>query len=115
MPGENGEGHVDGFDESEEIDESELVTIVDEAGKEYACVVLAVADVDDQDYALLAPQDQLADDEAEELELFIFRYEVDTDEQVERFDYVEDEAVYKKVEAFFSQLMEQADEDEDEA
>lgn len=113
-PDENGEGHLDSFDDSEEVDEDELVTIVDEAGTERTCVVLAVADVDGRDYALLAPAAQLEDEGGEELELFIFTYDLD-DEENEVFGYVDDEAMYEKVREFFSTLIvEQQDEDEEE-
>lgn len=112
-PDENGEGHVDSFDESEEIEEEDIVTIVDEEGNERDCVVLAVAEVDGQDYALLAPAEQLDDDEGQELELFIFTYEVD-DEEMEMFGFVEDEAVYEKVREFFSTLISQEDDEDDE-
>lgn len=112
-PDENGQGHVDTFDESEEFDDDEVVTIVDEDGEERDCMVLAVADVDGVDYALLAPADQLKDDEEGELELFIFTYEVDDDE-TELFGYVEDEDTYERVRAFFSTLIgEEQGEDDD--
>lgn len=117
-PDENGEGHVDSFDESEDLEGDDVVTIVDEDGNERDCVVLAVAEVDGQDYALLAPADQLEDEEGQELELFIFTYDLDEDDdETEVFGFVEDEAVYEKVRDFFSTLINQdevEDEDDDE-
>ena len=115
MGGDNGAGFHDGFDESEEVDEDELVQIVDQ-GREIACVVLAVAEVDDQEYALLAPAAQLGeDDDDEELELFIFRYIV-TEDAVETFEGIEDDALWERVQQFFATLMdaEDADDEDDE-
>ena len=103
-PDENGQGHLDGFDDSEEIDEDDVVTITDEDGVERICVVLAVADVEGRDYALLAPAEQLEDEGGEELELFIFTYDLDEDE-TEVFGYVDDESTYEKVREFFSTLI----------
>jgi len=103
-PEENGDGILESFDESEEIEDDELVPIVDDEGVERACVVLAVAEVEGQDYALLAPADQLSDEEGEDLELFLFTYEVDED-GTEVFGGIEDEDVYEKVRDYFSTLL----------
>lgn len=105
---ENGEGHVDGFDESEELDADDLVTITDEEGTEWECAILAVVEHEGAEYALLAPVDQLEDEENEELEMFLFLYEVD-DEGVQTFSYIEDDEVYEAVQKAFTVLMEQAD------
>jgi uncharacterized protein YrzB (UPF0473 family) len=111
---ENGQGHLDSFDDSEEIDEDDIVTIVDEDGTERNCVVLAVAEVEGRDYALLAPAEQLQNEEGAELELFIFTYDIDDDDETEVFGWVEDEAVYERVREFFSTLIAQEQEDEEE-
>lgn len=103
-PEENGDGILEGFDESEEIEDDELVPIVDDEGVERLCVVLAVAEVEGRDYALLAPAEQLSDEEGEELELFLFTYEVD-DDGTEVFGGIDDEDTYLKVRDFFSTLL----------
>lgn len=107
-PDENGQGHVDTFDESEEIDDEDVVTLVDEEGNERDFAVLAVAEVEGQDYALLAPTEQLQEnDEGGELELYIFTYDIDEEDDTEQFGEVADEATYEKVRDFFSTLISQ--------
>lgn len=104
---ENGDGHVDTFDESEEFDPSDLVTITDEDGTDIDCAIVAVLDYEGQDYALLARVDQLGDDEdGDEIELFVFLYRVD-DEGNQLFSFVEDDATYEAVRGEFSVLMAQ--------
>ncbi len=108
---ENGDGHVDGFDESEELAEDDLVTITDDDGTEWECAILAVVEHEGDEYALLAPVDQLEDEESDELEMFLFLYEVD-DEGVQTFSYIEDDEVYEQVQQAFQVLMEQGGDDE---
>lgn len=106
----NGEGHVDELDESQTLEDDDVVTFTDEDGNEHRCAVLAIAEVEGRDFALLAPVDQLDDeDEDEALELFIFAYGED-DEGLETFSYVEDEALYDRVKDFFSTLVEEGEE-----
>ena len=111
---DNGHGFTDGFDESETVETDELVVIHD-GEQERPCVVLAIAEMDDQEYALLAPADQLGDvpegEDEGELELFIFAYSV-TDDERPLFSEILDEQVFERVRAFFSTLID-TDEDED--
>jgi len=104
---ENGQGHVEGFDDTEDIDE--VVVIIDEDDNERECVILAVIEQEDgQEYALLAPADQLEQDDGTELELFILT--ISTDEQGDdSFGFIEDETEYEAVKQVFSTLMEQAE------
>jgi len=104
-PGLHPEPSEEGFDESEELTEAELVTLVDEDGNESTYAMLALVEVEDHDYVLLAPLEQLADDEGEELELLIFGYEQD-DDGIDRFLEIEDESTYEKVRDFCATLFE---------
>ena len=61
---ENGAGLQEGFDENNEVTEDELVQIEDE-GVVYNCAVLAIAESEGQEYAMLAPAEQLSDAEEE--------------------------------------------------
>jgi uncharacterized protein YrzB (UPF0473 family) len=104
-PEENGDGHIDEFDESEGFDPEDLVTITDEEGQEIACAILAVMEHEGEEYALLARLDQLRD-EVEELEMFIFRYAMD-EEGTQLFSSVEDDETYDAVRDAFSLLISQ--------
>jgi uncharacterized protein YrzB (UPF0473 family) len=106
---ENGEGHVDGFDESEDLEADDLVTIQDEDGKQWDCAILAVVEHESAEYALLAPVDQLEDEEGDEVEMFLFVYQVD-DDGTQTFSYIEDDETYEAVREAFTVLMETNDE-----
>lgn len=104
-PEDNGDGHIDEFDESEEFDPADLVTITDEDGTEIDCAVLAVMDHEGESYALLARLEQL-DSDSEEVEMFIFHYALD-DEGNQMFSSVDDDATYEAVRQEFSLLIAQ--------
>lgn len=89
----NGLGHIDELDEGEDL---EVVQFTTEDGKEYTAAILAVIEHEGSDYAVLAPLDQLQDDDGEELELFLFEYGED-EEGGEFFSYIEDEAIFNAV------------------
>jgi uncharacterized protein YrzB (UPF0473 family) len=97
----NGAGHVDELDEGDEL---EVVTFTDEDGKEYTAAILAVIEVEEQDFAVLAPVEQLEDPEAGDLELFLFHYGED-EEGNECFSYIEDEVLFDKVREAASQIL----------
>lgn len=98
----NGVGHVDELDESTDLD---IVEFEDEEGKVHTAAILAIIEVDDLDYAVLAPVDQLEDDASEELEIFLFQYAED-EEGNEMFAYIDDEAVFKQVQEAASLVLE---------
>jgi hypothetical protein len=108
MPTEhtNGDGEVDEFDESEGFEPEDLVTITGEDGKPIECAVLAVIEHDDAEFALLAPVAQLTSEEGDEIEMYIFRYQVD-DEGNQLFGFVEEDQVYDAVRKEFAVLMDQ--------
>lgn len=103
---ENGDGHVEEFDESEGFDPEDLVTITDDDGVSLECAILAIIEHDGAEYALLAPVAQLQDDDGEEVEMFIFTYEVEED-GTQKFSFVEDDETYEAVRQEFSVLMDQ--------
>lgn len=94
----------DAFDESEEIEDSDIVVLIDEDDVEHRLVMLAVVEYEDQDYALLAPEDELADDSKPELDLYIFQYDVD-DEGVETFQPIPDDERFDEVREFCATLI----------
>ncbi|MEZ4240095.1 MAG: DUF1292 domain-containing protein [Myxococcota bacterium] len=110
-PEDNGDGHIDEFDESEGFDPADLVTITDEDGVEIDCAILAVIEHDDDEFALLGRLDQLRED-VDELEMFIFRYTIE-DDGTQTFAAIEDDETYDAVRDAFSLLISQEDGDED--
>ncbi len=108
----DGEDKVDSFDESDEMDE-DIVVITDEEGKSYNCMVLAVMEVDGREYAMLSPVEGLEGEEGDDVELFLFTYDQDEENEQETFGPIDDDATYEKVREAFAELMEQSDEDDE--
>jgi uncharacterized protein YrzB (UPF0473 family) len=114
------DGHDHEHDHDEELEDGEfdddddgIVVLTDAEGDEREFQFLDVVEVDDMQFALLAPvMDEENDDEDEPAEIFIFRYEVNED-GVETFSDVEDEALFAKVRDAAEALF--AAEDEDDA
>ncbi len=98
------DGHDHEHDHDEELEDGEfdddddgIVVLTDAEGDEREFQFLDVVEVDDMQFALLAPvMDEENDDEDEPAEIFIFRYEVNED-GVETFSDVEDEETFTKV------------------
>lgn len=105
-PEDNGEGHVEEFDESPEFDPEDIVTIQDEEGNEIECAILMIIEHDGDDYAMLGPLEQLRSEEGDEIEMYIFKYQVD-DEGNQLFAAIEDDRTYEAVRTAFSLLMDQ--------
>ncbi len=114
------DGHDHEHDHDEELEDGEfdddddgIVVLTDAEGDEREFQFLDVVEVDDMQFALLAPvMDEENDDEDEPAEIFIFRYEVNED-GVETFSDVEDEELFAKVRDAAEALF--AAEDEDDA
>ena len=102
----NGDGEVEEFDESEAFEPEDLVTITGEDGKPIECAVLAVIEHDNLEFALLAPVEQLTSEEGDEIEMYIFRYQLD-EEGNQLFGFVEEDATYEAVRKEFAILMDQ--------
>ncbi len=99
--------HDENLDDDQVIEEEDIVTFKDEEGREYACVVLAISELGNAEYAMLAPVAQVnADDDDTPLELFLFRYELGEDD-VEIFSYIDDEETYEAVREMFEGLLPQ--------
>lgn len=97
----NGIGHVEELDEGEGL---EVVEFTDEDGNTYSAAILAIIEVDDMDYAVLAPVEQLEDEDGDELEIFLFAFTEDDDGN-EVFSYIEDEALFDRVRHAAAELL----------
>lgn len=105
-PEDNGDGHIDSFDESDEFSPDDLVTITDEDGTQLECAIVAVIEHDGEEFALLARVEQLTSEEGDEIEMFIFRYAIDEDGK-QLFSFVDEDETYEAVRSEFAVLMDQ--------
>lgn len=101
---------VEGFDETDTIEDDDIVVLVDDEGNESECVMLAVIEHEGTDYAALAPVEQVCDGEAEEMEVYLLEYGEDDDGN-EWFAAIDDDARYEAVRAIYASLMESAEDD----
>ena len=85
----------------QEMDTAEdIVTLVDEEGKNHDFQVVDIIEVDGKEYALLLPAES---DDPEQDEVLVLRFEED------RFEMIEDEAEFQRV----VQVLEELNEDEE--
>jgi len=98
------EGIMAELDDSAEFDESDLVTLVDEDENEHDFVVLAIVEMDDRQFAMLAPKDQVDDDSEPELELFLFTY-AEGEDGIAEFGEIETDELYEAVQAYCATLV----------
>ncbi len=99
--------------EHEHISEDEVITLVDEDGKEHQFALLDVIEVDENEYAILVPAE---DGDAEEAdEAVILRMEED-DEGNEVLVDIDDEAEFERVATAWEELLDEEDglDDDDE-
>lgn len=103
--------HDHEHDHEEEEDDG-VVVLTDAEGNEVEFGILGFVQVDEQTYALMAPVEQLDDEESEDFDVYIFHYEFGEDGD-ESFSEVADPEVFEKVKAeadkFFAN-MEESDE-----
>jgi len=102
----------------EQLDGSDVIVLTDESGEEHEFELIEILEVDDREYAVLAPLDGEAKEDAgeedlDEDEAIILR--VETDENGERvFSDIEDDDEWEKVaEAWESSLDDEDWEDEE--
>ncbi len=87
----------------QELDTAEdIVTLVDEEGKNHDFQVVDIIEVEGKEYALLLPADS---EDPEQDEVLVLRFEED------RFEMIEDEAEFQKVVKVLEELNEEADEE----
>lgn len=96
--------------EEEDFGELEVVEFEDENGTQYTAAILAVIEIEDNDYAVLAPVEQLNDDSEGEMEIFLFQYH-ELDDGTEQFSYIEDERIFEMVRAEAAELLEAPEEE----
>ena len=100
---ENGAGFVDGFDESEDLTEDDIVTFSGEDGEEVQGAIVAVLEHDGNQYVVIQPVDQLEDDDRDEIDTYLFLYGV-TEEGLPSFSPIDDDAAFEAVCTAFGQM-----------
>lgn len=90
---------------------NEVITLVDEEGKEHDFVVLDIIMVNDSEYAIMVPTEQgMADTESEEQEAVIFR--IDETDGEQSLTVVEDDEEWDAVAAAWEEMADLEDEEE---
>lgn len=94
---------------TEELEGEEMtVTLTLDDGKELECVVLTIFPAGDKEYIALLPMD---DEEAEEGEVYLYRYTEDEDGQP-NLENIEDDDEYEIVADAFDELLDEQEYDE---
>lgn len=98
-------------DDNNAFEHAERFVLEGEDGVEETWVMLAIHEIDGQEYALLASEAGLNGPE-DDMDVVVFRYDRAGDGQTELVE-IEDEALYERVYEQFAELMglEEADED----
>ncbi len=92
--------------EHEHLNEDEVITLVDEDGKEHQFALLDVIEVDENEYAILIPAE---DGDAEEAdEAVILRMEEDEEGNEVLVD-IDDEAEFERVATAWEELLDEED------
>ena len=89
--------------------EFEVFDMVMEDGTEVEFAILDYFDTEDKGYVVVAPSaafDEASEDE--EFDIFFYRYFADTEE----VEFIEDEAEYERVAAFYDALCEEEEKEE---
>lgn len=94
--------------------QDEVLTLLDEEGKEHSFEVIDILQVNENDYAILLPleEERELDSELGEDEAIIFRI-VDEGEENQTLMAVEDEEEWELVALAWEEKMKEMDEDED--
>ena len=101
-------------DEIEETDGPELVVLEDAEGNELSFAFLGVVELEGEgEFALLAPAEQMLDEDDDALDVFIFRYDYDDEEELENFLPIEDEELVARVAKVAEKMLEAGDDGDD--
>lgn len=95
------------MEEFDLFDADDVITILDNEGKHIECLIVAVLEHQGQEFALLARAANVLDeDDDTTVEMFIFHYGFDEDDQTV-LSAVEDDYLYEAVRKEFEVLLEE--------
>ena len=115
VPHDHDHDHSDEELEDDFEDEDNIVILQDAEGNEVEYEMMGIVEVEEETFALLTPVAE--DDESEELQVVLMRYDEDDDGGMS-FSDIDNDDLFQKVQAaaeiFFKELMEESGEDEEE-
>lgn len=92
-------------------EETNKITLVDEEGVEHQFTLLNIVEMDGAKYAVMVPEEDIAEDE-EEQEAVIFRIETDEDGEEVLVD-IEDDEEFAKVCDLLDEMMAEEEDEKD--
>lgn len=96
-------------------DEHDTVVLEDAEGNEAEFAVLGIVELEGEgSFALLSPLWQMDAPEDDPLEIFVFRYDYDEEDQSEAFLPLDDEVLVQRVGELAQQMMDEAEEEDEE-
>ena len=115
VPHDHDHDHSDEELEDDFEDEDNIVILQDAEGNEVEYEMMGIVEVEEETFALLTPVAE--DDESEELQVVLMRYDEDDDGGMS-FSDIDNDDLFQKVQAaaeiFFKELMEESGEVEEE-
>ena len=87
------------------IDDDVMVTVALDDGEEMECEILTIFELNGQDYIVLEPAETFNDPNAEEADLFIYRYFENGDDY--SLEYIDDEEEFDAVMDRVDELMDE--------
>jgi len=92
---------------NEAIDDDVCVTLTLDDGSEIECEILTIFDIEDQSYIVLEPAETANNPDAEEAEIFVYRYFED-DNGNYSLENIEDDDEYEMVSDRLDELMDES-------
>ncbi len=77
-----------------EQDNDDLVTLIDVEDKEVTFRFLALIETDEGSFAMLTPAEDAGGDE---MDIYLFHYDYDQEEEIENYSPIEDEELFQRV------------------
>lgn len=85
-----------------EEEKDDLVTLVDAEDNEVTFRFLALVEIEEGTFAMLTPAD---DDGGEEMEVYLFHYDYDEEEEIENYASIDNQELFQKVVAAAEELV----------
>lgn len=97
----------DNKNNNEVLDDDVCVTLTLDDGSEIECEILTIFDIEDQSYIVLEPSETANNPDAEEAEIFVYRYFEDNNGNYS-LENIEDDDEYELVSDRLDELMDES-------